>query len=81
MSSQSQNLALPLTAGPEVASVSLSGSLPAERLTLTVADDYSIPAGGVISLPQDKSARYGHFPQPDGQAGCCTDGNAGAYTR
>lgn len=55
MSSQIQSVELPLAAGAQVTSASLSGMLPTDTVSLTLEGSESMPASGVIALPQTKA--------------------------
>lgn len=55
LSTQTQSLDLPVSAGKSVSSVSLVGSLPMQEVDVTLEGTQSVPAGGTVSLPQNKA--------------------------
>lgn len=59
--SRTQSITLPVTAGPDISSVLITGSLPAHEITITVAGTQAAQVTSRSSIPQDKAGGVARF--------------------
>lgn len=58
---QNASVIIPISAGPDVRSVSLAGELPAQTISITVSHEKTVPVTSQIILPKDKAKGIAQF--------------------
>lgn len=58
---QTVSINIPVNANPNISSVSLSGEIPAQVITLNVAGKKTVPTSSRISVPQNKATGIAQF--------------------
>ncbi len=58
---QTQSVVIPVSAGEAIESVSVTGAVPAQALSITVNTDQSLTVTSRISVPKSKSQGIAHF--------------------